>query len=210
MTPKQQALYWREWAKVRAIDPAMDRHALHTQALGKAKSSKAFTNADLDKVLAAFRAVSEPHNLNAQVRQLEQPKKRQLYAIREHLQELAALDVGNPLEYARSIVADQHPGLERLIEDLSASKEVHMSQTGLLIEDSELEKLRFTLARCVSRLRQAADISTFELSHRVKEMQMTGRNPVQSRSLRPVTAEARSKRQTLEEQAEAQGIDCPF
>jgi len=85
MTPAQTALYFREWGRVRAhylakgIDPKQadhKRHELHRRALGVDKSSKTFTNADLDKVLAVFRAITEPGNLTAQLRQLEQPEQR--------------------------------------------------------------------------------------------------------------------------------------
>ena len=85
MTPAQSSLYFAEWAKVRqhyrakGIDSKQadnKRHELHRRALGLDKSSKDFTNADLDKVLAAFRAVSDGGNLDAQLRQLEQPAYR--------------------------------------------------------------------------------------------------------------------------------------
>jgi hypothetical protein len=52
------------------------RHSLHKQALGADKSSLDFTNAEFDKVLAAFRAVHDGGNLDAQLRQAEQPQDR--------------------------------------------------------------------------------------------------------------------------------------
>lgn len=85
MTAAQTALYFREWGRVRAhliakgIDPKQadhKRHDLHRRALGVDKSSKAFTNADLDKVLAAFRAITRPGDLTAQLRALDQPDQR--------------------------------------------------------------------------------------------------------------------------------------
>lgn len=81
MTSAQTALYFREWGKVRAvflvkgIDPKQadaKRHALHKKALGSDKSSKDFTNADLDKVLAEFYAITRPGDLGVQLRQQEQ------------------------------------------------------------------------------------------------------------------------------------------
>jgi hypothetical protein len=78
MTPKQTALYWREWAaakRARGLEDS-DRHFLHSQALGYAASSKAFTNAELDKVLGIFRAYSRPGDLGGQLRQLNQQKTR--------------------------------------------------------------------------------------------------------------------------------------
>lgn len=82
MTKKQTSLYWREWAKVTKAYPDADRHDLHHQALGHDKSSKAFTNADLDKALGVFRAISEPANLEAQLRQMDQPCRRLKWKIR--------------------------------------------------------------------------------------------------------------------------------
>ena len=85
MSPAQTSLYFREWGKVRAyylakgIDPKQagaKRHELHLTALGSDKSSKSFTNADLDKVLAAFYAISSPSDLTAQLRQIDQPTHR--------------------------------------------------------------------------------------------------------------------------------------
>ena len=85
MTPLQNALYWREWQKTRlrlladghSPDQAdARRHALHIKALGADKSHLAFTNADFDKVLAAFRAIHDDANLNAQLRLLDQPDER--------------------------------------------------------------------------------------------------------------------------------------
>jgi hypothetical protein len=86
MTRKQDFLYWREWQAVRELYtslnlPAPDRHALHQAALGADKSHKDFSNADLDKVLAHFRSLSDPANVQAQLRQIDQPKTRLKYAI---------------------------------------------------------------------------------------------------------------------------------
>lgn len=85
MNQAQTALYFRHWGLARkwyiahGIDPKQadaKRHALHKQALGHDKSSKEFTNPDLDKVLAAFQAVHDGGNLNAQLRQIDQPEAR--------------------------------------------------------------------------------------------------------------------------------------
>jgi hypothetical protein len=86
MTPAQDSLYWREWgAAVRFCKanglPAPDRHALHVAALGADKSHKGFSNDDFDKVLAAFRAVSRPADVGAQLRQLDQPRVRLVHRI---------------------------------------------------------------------------------------------------------------------------------
>lgn len=85
MTPLQKRKYWWEWGKVRkhllaggaAADAvAARRHALHVRALGRDKSSATFTNADFDRVIAAFRAVWDDANFSVQMRQQEQPEGR--------------------------------------------------------------------------------------------------------------------------------------
>jgi hypothetical protein len=76
MNAAQTSLYFREWSAVRrhfiarGIDPKLadnKRHELHVKALGRAMSSKDFRNADLDKVLGVFRAITRPGDLNAQL-----------------------------------------------------------------------------------------------------------------------------------------------
>jgi len=86
MTALQNRLYFREWGRVRSTCkqqgfPIPDRHGLHVKALGLDKSHLDFTNEDLDQVLAGFRAISQPENLAAQLRQLDQPRRRLLYSI---------------------------------------------------------------------------------------------------------------------------------
>lgn len=85
MTPAQKALYWREWgACSRALKAAgkkagdTERHALQYKALGHNRSSTALTNSEFDKVLAVFRAISRPDDLNAQLRQIDQPETRRV------------------------------------------------------------------------------------------------------------------------------------
>ena len=86
MTPLQNSLYFREWGRVRAVCkqqgfPVPDRHSLHVKALGQDKSHLDFTNDDFDQVLAEFRALSQPDNLDAQLRQQDMPRRRLLYSI---------------------------------------------------------------------------------------------------------------------------------
>ena len=86
MTALQNSLYFREWGRVRAACklhgfPVPDRHSLHVKALGQDKSHLVFTNDDFDLVLAEFRALSQPDNLAAQLRQQDMPRRRLLYSI---------------------------------------------------------------------------------------------------------------------------------
>lgn len=90
MNPRQNAMYWAEWAKLRDVLRAKGkslsqiedyRHELTVRALGAAKSSKKFTNVDLDRVLARIRAEREPGNLDAQLALQESPEKRRAYLL---------------------------------------------------------------------------------------------------------------------------------
>ena len=99
MSPAQTNLYFFEWGRVRkhflakGIDSKQadnKRHALHNRALGRDKSSKVFSNAELDKVIAAFRAVSDGGNLDAQMRVQDSPDVRRA-SIERRIE--AALDV---------------------------------------------------------------------------------------------------------------------
>ena len=86
MTALQNSLYFREWGRVRTACkqqgfPIPDRHSLHVKALGLDKSHLDFTNDDFDRVLAEFRALSQPDDLPAQLRQQDMPRRRLLYSI---------------------------------------------------------------------------------------------------------------------------------
>lgn len=83
-------MYWGEWARLRDVlvsrgkthtQVEEHRHALTVRALGVAKSSKAFSNADLDRVLARIRAEREPANLDAQLALEDSPEKRRAYLL---------------------------------------------------------------------------------------------------------------------------------
>jgi hypothetical protein len=102
LTQKQNWLYWREWAAVRKhlmadlgwTSSAADefRHALHVRALGFDKSHDAFTNRDFDATLGIFRALTRADDIDAQLRQLEQPMDRCRRALRDLRDELELSD----------------------------------------------------------------------------------------------------------------------
>jgi hypothetical protein len=135
MTTLQNSLYFREWGRVRAACkeqgfPVPDRHALHVKALGQDKSHLDFSNEDFDLILAEFRALSQPDNLAAQLRQQDMPRRRLLYSIRR----LAA----EP--YWRAIAQDKFGTTDETRLDLE-----------------QLDQLRLTLAaRARSRTRRQA------------------------------------------------------
>jgi hypothetical protein len=83
MTNAQLAKYHvlkKQWSDARkARGAAADQatlDALQVRTIGRASSSKNFTQADLDKMVAAFLAETDGGNLNAQLAQLDQPEAR--------------------------------------------------------------------------------------------------------------------------------------
>ena len=133
MTSAQTKLYWREWAAVRRVCkaaalPEPDRHELHARALGADKSSTDFDNADLDRVLAEFRAISQPASVSAQLRQQRQPRRRMEFSIDELLL-CIGLYVADAEAYAASIC-------------LARFKSPDFRE----LSERELEQFRWTLA----------------------------------------------------------------
>ena len=91
MNAAQTAKYFFEWGRARdyflgrGLSHALadaKRHELHRKALGRDKSSKEFSNTDLDAVLAVFRAVWDGGNLDAQLAQIDMPERRAAMAVR--------------------------------------------------------------------------------------------------------------------------------
>lgn len=83
MTPAQLTKYRVVWSQCRAALQAAGkphddraRMALHERAIGRACSSKDFTNHEFDMVLAAMMAIAKPADFAAQMRQQEQPELR--------------------------------------------------------------------------------------------------------------------------------------
>lgn len=92
MTAKQTALYWRAWNTTRAIltrtgytllETEEWRRDVTTKACGKYKSSRDLTNRDLDMVLTHFRAVSQPDDLDEQIRLTDAEDERLRQGIRQ-------------------------------------------------------------------------------------------------------------------------------
>jgi hypothetical protein len=140
MTQKQKWLYINEWndAKKAGALKESDRHALHIKALGEDKSSKDFSNDDLDKVLAEFRAISKPDSLNDQIRQQEQNRTRLDHRIADQIKCLA-LFVEDPDKYLRLIFRDRF----------------HVEQVDDLT-DTDLGLLRNTISARLSMMRRTA------------------------------------------------------
>lgn len=98
----QQMRYFVEWGKAKkvlretmsATEAEAQRHAIHVQALGRDKSSSDFTNDDLDKVLAAFKAISNRAGFREQMEQADQPAKRARFKVTELMSALGMDELG--------------------------------------------------------------------------------------------------------------------
>lgn len=133
MTGAQAQLYFREWGRVRDVLKAkglphgdVERHKLHLKALGERRSSKDFTNADLDKVLAAFRAITEPGNLTPQMRALEQPQYRNVEARARCMEILDDLEIGRDSTIERSEFI-RGAYLDGIVKRLTHGKHINFS-----------------------------------------------------------------------------------
>jgi hypothetical protein len=155
MTKAQTQLYFREWASVRKAKPDADRHALHIAALGVDKSSKAFSNSDFDRVLGVFRAISQPGNLNAQLRQSEQVRHRLEHRLSEILQCLG-LYVDDPCVYVAKVMADKFGNSVTGLDDLSHEPRLVRDEQSqeMSAKPSELLMLVMTLWDRVQALRR--------------------------------------------------------
>jgi hypothetical protein len=109
MTPRQTTLYFREWNPLYRMLRAQGlssaecdarRHELHVAALGYQRSSKDFTNPELDCVLAEMRRHTRPGDLDAQLAPERQARKRA-----EHAMQAMCRRLGEPWPaYAEGIV----------------------------------------------------------------------------------------------------------
>lgn len=183
----QNALYWREWGYVTKACKKHnfrlpDRHELHIKALGADKSHAAFTNKDLDKVLAEFRALSQPTSVTGQVRQIRQPATRILHLIKFEYR--ATLAVLLPIKYGKVTLTEVRKGegknecpnfyladtyLKSVLTNRFKTDDVkdlnqEPKPTGTGDPKSELEMYRDTIARCISQARQQLGLTVHEMN----------------------------------------------
>lgn len=167
LNEKQISLHWREFAAAKSASlaaghPEPDRKALYIQAgvvVGTtstssnpvAKSLTKFNNGDLDKVLAVFRALSQPANLDAQVEATEQPRVRLEYSIRELASQITDRPVHVADNYWRAVASDKfglrYPANSAVRVEFSELSDLSIPQ---------LEQLRNTLEnRLASKKKKA-------------------------------------------------------
>jgi hypothetical protein len=150
-TQKQKALYWREWGlavsacKAQGL-PGPDRHALTKATLGRERSMLDLDNAQFDQVLAAFRALSSPDDLNAQTRALEQPRLRLHYKLTVELCRELAEVLPRPEDRT---AADQLTAAERYI--LAIARDKFGTEDLEQLTDAQLKLLLMDTTRAIQR-----------------------------------------------------------
>lgn len=120
LTPPQLSLHWREFAAAKraclaAGHPMPDRHELYVKAgvlagPARAKSLTKFNNGDLDKVLAAFRALSRPSDLEPQLNADRQVRIRLEYSIRDLASQITQHPVHLADPYWQAVYRDKFWG----------------------------------------------------------------------------------------------------
>lgn len=149
MTPKQTRVYWAAWGAVRKADPTADRYELHARA-GVPKSSKAFnTTTDFDAILEVFQSISQPSNLNAQLRQARQHQARITHARYHHEALLRALGIEHAEAYLQKILHQRFK--VKFITDLGTAPTYGRDQQR---GPSQLSQYVYTVSRAIDRLRQ--------------------------------------------------------
>jgi hypothetical protein len=162
VTEKQENLYWREWAAVRAAWPDANRHELHARALGADKSHKFFSNADFDQVLAVFRAVSRPTDVDAQLRQLRQVRTRLIWKITIEQVALLAVFMDGALEIDRQAAAENY--VLTIMRDRFRTERIESLTHGHGERTGQLEMLRDTLAARINELRKKRGLTGHQLA----------------------------------------------
>jgi len=162
MTEKQERLYWREWAAVRAAWPEADRHELHARALGQDKSHKIFSNGDFDRVLGAFRAISNPTGVDAQLRQLRQVRTRLIWKITVEQVALLGVFMAGEHEVERQAAAEHY--VLSVLRDRFHTDRIESLSHGHGEVSGQLEMLRDTLAARINELRKKRGLSGHDLA----------------------------------------------
>lgn len=88
MTTEQHGRYWRDVSAVarclRTATQEEARQLIHQRAFGGPKSARTINHLkEFDNFIAAVKALLQPANLEAQLRQAEMPNTRLIYAIRQ-------------------------------------------------------------------------------------------------------------------------------
>jgi hypothetical protein len=103
----------KQWADARkARGAAADQAALDTlqqRTIGRACSSKDFTQRDLDAMLGAFLAEARPGDLNAQLQQIDQPARPDGWGISTRLGRSAARGRGSRMRSDNGAFSCWHP-----------------------------------------------------------------------------------------------------
>lgn len=111
MTPKQHRMYWAEWKQARRVllqrggytptEADCFRDEITVGTLGTLVSSKDLKQRQIDLMIGAFKAISQPDNLNAQIDAMNGVKRRLIMGIEAlhaeaYVQDIALDTCGTP------------------------------------------------------------------------------------------------------------------
>jgi hypothetical protein len=135
---------------------------------------------EFDALIGACRAVSEPDNLDAQLRQLRMPRTRLIQKITEEQAACLTLYMPGTIQIIREAQAQKY--IVSVIKDKFATESI------LSLKDDQLDHLRSTLARAIDRKRQFAGHTVSEM-HRLASVADTAGVTHEGRADVPVRPE---------------------
>lgn len=159
MNVAQHRSYWSRWQRCAAyfrsqgLTPAQvesKRHAITEKALGYSKSMsdwKRWTNAEVDKVFAAFAAIYDGGNLAAQLKAIDQPISRRADVMHQCVWLVGDILGLDPVDAANNSPIDRYlDGVTRAVCKKKAKA----------CTDTELHKIRGILQDRLQRAERAA------------------------------------------------------
>lgn len=158
MNVAQKCSYWSRWQRCAAILTARGltreqieakRRTVTEKALGYAKSMsdwKRWKNAEVDQVFAAFAAIYDDANLDAQLDAIDQPKSRYLRVLDECRALVATLKDQHPDSPDYSYVVDNY---------LNALTKRICYKAADLCTDAQLQRVKGVLNQQIAREEKA-------------------------------------------------------
>jgi len=175
MTLRQQAMYWAEWSKLRDVLRAKGktageieahRYNVTLRAIGSAKSSKLFSNGELDRVIARIKAETSPGDFGAQMRQQEQPDRRRAAALERCDRAALAMADGSCGEYQFATLETRQRYIASMAKRLCGKwpdqcDEADLSKVAGVLE-ARVKQLARAMSEHVAKVGAAAGISAPE------------------------------------------------
>lgn len=144
LTRPQLSHFWRTWSQLTKrhhwdpVESDAQRHAL-LQRAGFTSLTLVDKLKGYDRVLQELAALQQPDNLEPQLREIQMPRTRLVYAIHELANKITSTPLSGQNSYLAAVMLDKHGHLD--LDRLS---------------EQQLEQLRNTLAARLSTKRRSA------------------------------------------------------